>query len=471
MSNTIGSSIVNNLTGGGIDIQSLSQQLTDASRAPQQKLIDDRKTLADAKVSSIGRIYSAANGMKTALSAFGDPKQLAYLPLTSNASVADFSYSSYSTQSTINLSFNVDQLAKLNSVTLSPLSSGQSLAVAANKPVLKIYSGDAPSDPTASKTLLKSFKLANYTKLEDLRDAIKSTTGFEAIIFNGADGSRRLTISHGTGTKNRFFVETVNDDGSDITSGLKADSANAQSQGDDAKITLDGVAYKSATNTFSGLIDGVKIAVKNTGPVTLTSQADTTKQVSALRGIVENYNQLLQTIGDEIIYDADITKRGGLSNDSTARNFLAQMRRLTTDPITKGSVTATMAELGVRTNQDGTLTIDETRLTAVQSDDPELLTQVMASTATEPGALERFNKLTSTVLGISGPFVQLYNKTTQKDLVDIKNDTDKLASQMDALQQQYLQQFISMQDYLMSTKNSQTSLTQAMSAWTAGLKG
>lgn len=471
MSNTIGSSIVNNLTGGGIDIQSLSQQLTDASRAPQQKLIDDRKTLADAKVSSIGRIYSAANEMKAALATFGDPKQLSYLPITSNSSVAAFSYSSYSTQSSINLSLTVDKLAKTNSVTLSPLASGTALSVAANSPVLNIYSGDEPDDPSATKTLLKSFKLSNYANLGALRDAIKATTGFDAAIFNGSDGSQRLTITHGTGTTNRFFVETVNNDGSEITSGLLADTANAQSQGDDAEVTLDGVAYTSSTNVFSGLVDGVKIAVKSTGTVTLSSEADTSKQVDSLRSIVENYNLLLQTISDEIVYDPDIKKRGGLSNDSTARNFLSQMRRLTTDPISKGGVSVTLAELGVRTNQDGTLSINETRLAAVQADNPELLTRVMASTATEPGALERFNKLTSTVLGISGPFVQLYKKTTQKDLVDIEKETEKLNLAMDVLQQQYLKQFIAMQDFTAATKNSQTSLTQAMSAWTAGLKG
>jgi len=42
---------------------------------------------------------------------------------------------------------------------------------------------------------------------------------------------------------------------------------------------------------------------------------------------------------------------------------------------------------------------------------------------------------------------------------------------MDALQARYLREFTSMQDMVSSSKNSQDSLTQAMAAWSAGLKG
>ena len=241
--------------------------------------------------------------------------------------------------------------------------------------------------------------------------------------------------------------------------------------GENAEIRIDNRSYYSESNNFRGLIDGVNVLVKSKGQASLSSDLNTSVQVSALRSLVSNYNSLLQTINDEIVYDADITKRGGLNNDPTTRAFLAQMRRLTTDPIKKSGKEVTLAEVGVRTNQDGTLSFDETRFANVQVNNPALLADVMSSTATESGALERFNNLTKTVLGYNSPFVKLYNKTNQKDLVDIQNQTDKLNSDMAALQQQYLQQFIAMQDFLASTKNSQTSLTQAMASWTAGLKG
>jgi flagellar capping protein FliD len=75
------------------------------------------------------------------------------------------------------------------------------------------------------------------------------------------------------------------------------------------------------------------------------------------------------------------------------------------------------------------------------------------------------------IMGSSGPLVQLFNQTDQTDRKKYQDSVDKLNSDMDALKQRYLTQFIAMQDYLNTTKSAQTSLTQSMAAWTASMKG
>jgi flagellar capping protein FliD len=124
----------------------------------------------------------------------------------------------------------------------------------------------------------------------------------------------------------------------------------------------------------------------------------------------------------------------------------------------------------VRTEQNGTLTIDDTRLNKVIAEQPELLQNVMSSSPTKQGALEKMLKLSETVLGINGPFVRLYNQAQNSELPAIEKAMTKLNDQMNALQARYLQQFTSMQEVVAASQNSQTSLTQAMAAWTAGLK-
>ena len=95
----------------------------------------------------------------------------------------------------------------------------------------------------------------------------------------------------------------------------------------------------------------------------------------------------------------------------------------------------------------------------------------MASSGTKQGALEKMMNLADTVLGVNGPFVRIYNDTQNRDLPAINEAIAKLNDQMDALQARYLREFTSMQDMVSSSKNSQDSLTQAMAAWSAGLKG
>ena len=463
--------IVNSLTGGSIDIQALAKSLTDATRAPQQALLDNKKTLAQSKVSSIGKIYSSADQLKSALTPYGSPRQLGLSAATSDATKASFQYSPYSTQASVDLSIEIQKLATANTVSLMPLAKNTSLAGTGAGATLNIYSGDQPTDPAATKTLVKSFMLADYATLDDLANAVRAVSGFDATVLNSPDGTQRLSITRGTGTAKHFYVETVVQGGGAMSDGLMANPSAFQSTGADAQMVADGLTYTSGTNSFTNLISGVTINLASTGSVRLYTTRNTDQQVSALRSIVASYNQLLSTVNTEITYDKDVQKRGGLANDFVARSFLFQMRRLTTDPIAGTASNVTLAELGVRTEQNGTLTVDETRLNKVISEQPELLQNVMASSGTKQGALEKMLNLADTVLGVNGPFVRIYNDTQNRDLPAINEAIAKLNDQMDALQARYLREFTSMQDMVSSSKNSQDSLTQAMAAWSAGLKG
>jgi flagellar hook-associated protein 2 len=462
--------IVNSLTGSSIDIQALAKSLTDASRAPQQTILDTRKAVAQSKISAIGRIYASADQMKTALSAYGSPRQLGLTPATSDANKASFQYNALATQASLDLTIDVQKLATANSVSLMPLAKNASLVGTGSEPVLNIYSGDKPTDPSASKTLVKSFKLSDYANLQALADAVRATSGFDATVLNAADGTQRLTITRGTGTAKHFYLESVDQNGDATTDGLMVNSSAFQSAGTDAQIVADGQTYTSGSNSFTSLISGVNVSVASTGTVRLYSKRNTDQQVAALRSIVTSYNELLATVNNELIYDKDVQKRGGLANDFVARSFLFQMRRLTTDPIAGTAGNVTLAELGVRTEQNGTLTIDDTRLNKVIAEQPDLLQNVMSSSPTKQGALEKMLKLSETVLGINGPFVRLYNQAQNSELPAIEKAMTKLNDQMNALQARYLQQFTSMQEVVAASQNSQTSLTQAMAAWTAGLK-
>ena len=100
-----GASIVKNLTGGTMDIQDLAKNLTEATRVPKQTLIDNRRTVAEAKISSIGKIQAAAKSFQDNLAQFGDARALPLTPSTSDSSVADFSFKSFFTPGPVDFSF------------------------------------------------------------------------------------------------------------------------------------------------------------------------------------------------------------------------------------------------------------------------------------------------------------------------------------------------------------------------------
>lgn len=509
VSSTSSSAIIKSLTGAQIDIQELATNLTSATRAPQQTAIDARKTAADAKISAIGRIQASAKAFQDALSGYGDPKAIQYQPTTSNSAIATFSFRSYYQPTEVDFSFKVTTLATENRVSFPGLASTGNFS-------LKTSSGIVET---------------SYQSLSELSTWIKAQTGFSATILNGRD----LIVSKGTGATNNFTAYTSSPvitavNGTSVTlanlpssgdvtlpgianpisysslvdlqakvaqqtgnpanlSGTSLDvnfstsqTGNAKvysnglsSTGSDATIEANGQTYTSSSNRFSTLVSGINIDVTATSAseVRISTTRNTDKFVLALKSIVDGYNDLLATVKKEMNYDPDVKKRGGLANDSVARDLLNQMRRLTTDTISGYSSlvpTITLAQVGMITNRDGTLQLDTFKIDQIAQNNPEQLEAAIASNASSKGALDKMKTLIDTVLGRNSSFQTLYNTTSTTILSKIQDDTDKLNEQMDALKQRYLTQFVAMQNVVLQSQKTQESLTNYMTSWTAGLK-
>lgn len=505
VSSVNGASIVKNLTGGTIDISELAKNLTEATRAPEQAIIDQKTQAANAKISSIGKIQSIAKAFKDTLATFGDARSLPLSPTSSDTTAAEFSFKSFFTPSPVDFAFKVTQLATENRATFNNLAS------------------------TGSFNL--NGTTINYTSLGDLKDKIALQAGFTATILNGKD----VIVSKGFGVANQFSASGVATQ--DLSTGaatirniassgtltlpdntsltytslndLIAQLGNANpaitatqipntnnltllttaslsatvsftrsitTSGVDAIIEADGQTYLSSSNKFSNLIAGVNIDVKRTttDEVRISTMRNTDQFITALRTIVDGYNSLRETITNEAKFDTDINKRGGLSNDPVSRTFMNQMRRITTDPIINyggQTRTLTLADAGVVTNRDGSLSLDTNKIDRLVQNSPDILEAIIATDSSSRGALDRMKSLTDTILGTNSMFQQLYNKTKNTELTKLQDEAAKLDERMAALQERYISQFTTMQSIVTQSQKTQSSLTDFMTSWSASLKG
>ena len=103
-------------------------------------------------------------------------------------------------------------------------------------------------------------------------------------------------------------------------------------------------------------------------------------------------------------------------------------------------------------------------------DKPEVLEAVVSTDTNSQGILDRMKKVTSTALDAKEAFQKLADKTKNTDLAKIDEELEKLNNEMEALQNRYLTQFTAMQSKLYDAQNTQSSLTNFMTAWTAGMK-
>jgi flagellar hook-associated protein 2 len=150
------------------------------------------------------------------------------------------------------------------------------------------------------------------------------------------------------------------------------------------------------------------------------------------------------------------------------------MRRITTDPIINyggQTRTLTLADAGVVTNRDGSLSLDTNKIDKLVQNSPDVLEAVISTDSTSTGSLDRMKSLTDTILGSSSMFQQLYNKTKNTELTKLQDEAAKLDERMTALQERYISQFTTMQSIVTQSQKTQSSLTDFMTSWSASLKG
>lgn len=379
--------IVNTLNAGsGIDIKSLAKSLTDTVRAPQQQIIDTKSKALEAKISSVGKIMSAVSSFDDALKAIGNPQTFQRTPSSSDPSKVTMEFVDGKVVPTFSGKIAVNQIATDASVLLPGLSSLDApLAGTDTNRIFKLTAGT----PGAPGSVLASIDLTTVKTLPALRDKINEIAGFQATIIQGGTSSSPkyyLGIKGGMGAANSFFVNISTDPGTGPVpasgSGLFLNGTEVVKAGIDAEISVDGVTVSSANNDFNNILPGIKITAlgKTTSDVTVSSDYNEQSLSEAMATLVSGFNFMLETVKSETKFDTDPAKRGGLSNDASTRALLSELRRFTTQEMTGfNEESHTLAELGVRTNRDGSLSLDENVFAQVLKNRPDIVEAVLAS--------------------------------------------------------------------------------------------
>ena len=101
------------------------------------------------------------------------------------------------------------------------------------------------------------------------------------------------------------------------------------------------------------------------------STRPTTAITSAVNDFVSVYNQLLADINAATAGATSATSAGALRGNPTIRGMQRQLAQLTTTPLTASGSITTLAQIGVSTNQDGSLSVDSTALSNALTNYPD----------------------------------------------------------------------------------------------------
>jgi flagellar hook-associated protein 2 len=161
-----------------------------------------------------------------------------------------------------------------------------------------------------------------------------------------------------------------------------------------AALTIDGIAITKSGNVVADAIQGVTLTLSKTNvgtPATLTVAASAEAGAKAVDAFVKAYNDVHKTIGSMTRYDTATRKGSVLTGDATVRAVQSKLRAIVGGAIAGGSGAAgeiaTLAQVGIKTAADGTLTLHSAKLNAVLASDPASVQRLFAAVGTASDSL------------------------------------------------------------------------------------
>ena len=345
--------------GSGLDVAGIVSQLVAAERAPTQVRLDRREAEALAKLSALGTVRAALSSFQSALQ-----------PLTTLEG-----FQGRTTRSGNDAVFTAlaDSTAVPGrySVEVTTLASGAKLRSAAYASADTVVGSGTLTITSNSQVFTVNIDSPNDT-LVDIAAAINDSafnTEVLATIVNSVDGAHLVLSSAATGAASAITVQASGDPGLDalvydpgagVTNMVEVDAPA------DASLLIDGLTVTSTSNSVVDAIDGVTIDLLGAEPgnsYELNIAVDTDGARERVTVFVDAYNELLTTLAGQTTFDVDTLVAGPLFGESAVRNLVFDLRSQVGGVINDtSSPYRALSEIGISTNLDGTLALDEAAL-------------------------------------------------------------------------------------------------------------
>jgi flagellar hook-associated protein 2 len=455
--------------GSGIDMAALASDLAAAQFASRIDRLAARSEKLKAQISAASNLKSMLLSLATSLGERLRMGDLSRQPALDNSAVASASLSG-TRQPSGTYSLEVTQLAGSQNLASAAFAS-PSTTVGSGTLTLRFgtvasgsFTADAARDPV-------DIAIPAGASLSQVAAAINSArTGVTAYVARTVDGAQ-LVFKGAEGAANGFVIEATEDPGDPGLSALAWNPASATgtllATARDASVKIDGLTVSSPTNRLVDAIPGVTLDLKaaNPGAPTTLRFAD---PGAAISGAMADLTAALNEIAAELKAATD-PQSGDLARDPGARALQRQFSELAGTVIMPGASAEsarTLADLGLKTQRDGTFALDPARLSATLARDPEgvaamFTTGLFGIYAT----IDRISRQAGTA-GNPGSLGGSLTRYTRQ-LASLTEDQAKIAEKQDALRAQLQTRFAASDSRISASQSTLTFLKNQIAAWNA----
>jgi flagellar hook-associated protein 2 len=451
----------------GIDTTSIVNALVAQQQVPITRL-QTQQSAFKTQVSQIGDIISKLQAFKTAAQALASTGALANAVTSSNSS---FSAAAGAGSQAGSYSVRVDQLAR-PSKWMSAGFAAATDTVASGSLTLSV--GGTTYDPITTDNMT----------LADVAYAIRqSGAPVSATVLSGWDSANNRAVSYlsVTALKPGYTPGSAPPDSLSLSfaasgAGAGTDPGFAEKQtARNALFNVDGVDYVRAGNTVTDAIPNVTLTLKQgaTSPATqgtaedLSLANDQAQTTANLQSFADAYNSVMSLVQKALAVTKDTDRTRTLAGDSAVRSLQGLLHGVISHGVSGLAGVRTLADVGLKSNRDGSLTVDATTLADALGRDPAAIDSIFKTTTT----------------GISDVVAGLVDRQTSSGSGILALDQKGLSARIDAMDTQITQmqmrvdayktglaaQFAAMENTLSSLKATGNYLTsQSTSSSSSG---
>lgn len=349
--------------GSGLNTGDIIDALVEAERAPQASQITKREQIRTTEISSLGEVKQGFETMQTALAGYTG---VTGLQATQSGDSLDIEISDATSASEFS-----------NDIEISALATGQTLVFGSfNSETASVGSGSltfsfgtwnsdgsftANSDRTDETITIDS----NNDTLTGLRNSINNADiNVTASILKTDNDSYALVLKAREGAAHAMRIVASEDAGNAGLADFEYTSVDASIQtvvASDAAFTLDGINISRETNEVTDLIDGITLTLKSTTSAaeTIGADFDTDLASATMSLIVDEMNTLMTDLSTMLARGSNGDAGGPLAGDSLVRSLQRQLQAMTSTAIIGfHNNSIYMADYGVETNRDGSLSFN-----------------------------------------------------------------------------------------------------------------
>lgn len=458
--------------GSGLEVETIVKQLVALESKPIAAL-QTKATGINTQISAFSQLKSQISNLQDQLDKLTKPATWLGNTLTSSNSTQ---VTGTATSSAVQATYDVEvsQMAAGQTIGSGLVASGTTLGPGKLTISMGTYgaNGLTPNTKDGKNVSFSVEITAEDDSLAKIAAKINAAKGdVSATVLKDHTGERLVLQSKTTGVNSAFSVEA---EGAGLqqfayngTDGTMKRSIEAQ----DTLAKINGIDMASHTNVFEEVAAGVTLTVaqksaKDAAPVRITIANDTATAKTALKNLVESYNALSNALKTMTAYDKDSKTAGTLQGDSTAINLQSAMRRLLSGPGGEGGEFASLSQMGIAFQTDGTLKIDDTKLDKALKD-PESMSKFFTADvadANQDGLAVRMKDFTSGLLATGGTF-STKDETLKNALKRNTADQERQSARVTAYEARVRAQYSRLDTQMASLKSLDTYVSQQVAAW------